>query len=81
MDNKNKFNIGDLVKAQKGLFNDEDKGGYGIILSMGMSTPAEWRISKPWALIRWPDGTTTKIVEWSQGWAQTEVAAKGITNV
>lgn len=75
-DNKYKFRIGDLVKAQKGLFNDETKGGYGIILSMGMATPTEWRISKPWALIRWPDGTTTRIIKYTQGWSQTEVAAK-----
>ena len=75
-DNKNKFSIGDLVKAQKGLFNDENKGGYGIILSMGMSTPAEWRVSKPWALIRWPDGTNTKILEHTQGWAQTDLIAR-----
>jgi len=71
-DNKKKFSIGDLIKAQKGLFNDENKGGYGIILEMGF-LPGN---KKSWALIRWPDGTNTKILECTQGWAQTDIAAR-----
>ena len=71
-DNKKKFSIGDLIKAQKGLFNDENKGGYGIILEMGILLGNQ----KSWALIRWPDGTNTKILECTQGWAQTDIAAR-----
>ena len=76
-DNKKKFSIGDLVKAQKGLFNDETKGGYGIILEMGIyGIGIQRNLKKSWASIRWPDGTNTKILEHTQGWAQTEVVAR-----
>ena len=80
-DNKKKFSIGDLVKAQKGLFNDENKGGYGIILEVGLIRNTQLsstrsRISNFGALIRWPDGTNTKIFVYTQGWVQTEVVAK-----
>ena len=75
-DNKKKFSIGDLIKAQKGLFNDENKGGYGIILEMGIYGIGIQPPTKSWASIRWPDGTNTKILEHTQGWAQTELIAR-----
>ena len=79
--NKNKFNIGDLVKAQKGLFHDDTIGGYGMIVKMGngRAAPPKWKLTyqdMEWALIRWPDGTTTKILECTEGWAQTELIAR-----
>ena len=76
--NKNKFNIGDLVKAQKGLFHDDTIGGYGMIVKMGNRLTAPWKLTRnlEWAFIRWPDGTTTKILECTEGWAQTEVVSR-----
>lgn len=70
----NKFNTGDLVRAYKGLFNDEDKGGYGIVIEMGQT--GDWDIRKPWAMIQWTDGTKTRILEYTQAWDKTELIAK-----
>jgi hypothetical protein len=70
----NKFNTGDLVRAYKGLFNDEDKGGYGIVIEMGQT--GDWDIRKPWAMIQWTDGTRTRILEYTQAWDKTELIAK-----
>ena len=72
----NKFNTGDLVRAYKGLFNDEDKGGYGIVIEMGQTTDIAYKIIKPWAMIQWTDGTRTRILEYTQAWNKTELIAK-----
>jgi|3_EtaG_2_1085321.scaffolds.fasta_scaffold52420_3 hypothetical protein len=73
----NKFNTGDLVRAYKGLFNDEDKGGYGIVIEMGQTVSIVDRdIRKPWAMIQWTDGTRTRILEYTQAWDKTELIAK-----
>jgi len=72
----NKFNTGDLVRAYKGLFNDEDKGGYGIVIEMGQTGDWDIRKSNPWAMIQWTDGTRTRILEYTQAWDKTELIAK-----